>query len=301
MSWPVTITVRARDAQQTGRPAICADRSVATSWSLPHNTGTESFVIDGTRVTRHRRGGGNTALFPSADGKTLYGGNGLFTPDGQAIGGEPRHVAPWDRPHFVPAAHGDFVLTLTPQGGGDRRPPKAEIFLGREKKALHWMGDMPEAEVNRFGEAKDEYDRQFFLIPDAKLLVAIDAQERNRLVLHKVDLDEALAKSDAEYLYVSTRPPTVAAAGETYRYLPVVKAKKTGWKLTVESGPNGMAVGGDGAVTWAVPKDFREPEVTVILKFVAGARKCSRRSGSRFVSRSERRPRRPPCRGRGRP
>jgi hypothetical protein len=255
---------------------VSADGGVVTGWGTQHNPGTECWTIDGGRATRHWQHGiaNGAPLFPSADGRTLYGAGGPYTPTGQPIGGGGReHFAPWDRPGFVPAAHGDFVLVLAPQRRlGDDRPPKGEIFLGQEKKALHWLGDMPEAGTPRFGEARDEFDRQFFLIPDAKLLVAIDARNRSQLVLHKVDLDEALAKTDSEYLYVATQPPTVAVPGETYRYQPVVKAKKAGWKATVVSGPQGMTVGGDGTVTWAVPKTFAESQVTVILKFASGTK-----------------------------
>jgi hypothetical protein len=263
-------------ADQSVAVRVSADGRVVTGWGVQHHLGTECLVIDGGRATRHGRNAiaSRVPLFPSADGRTLYGAGGPYTPTGQPIGGGGReHFAPWDRPGYVPAAHGDFVLVLTPQQrlGGDR-PPKAEIFLGQEKKALHWMGDMPEAVTPRPGETREEYDRQIFLIPDAQLLVAIDGQNRCRLVLHKVDLDEALAKTDAEYLYVATRPPTVAVPGETYRYQPVVKAKKAAWRATVESGPKGMTAGSDGVVTWAVPKDFAEPQVTVILKFASGTK-----------------------------
>ena len=251
---------------------VSADGSVATAWGV-RGSGGEIHAIDGRKVTRRFHHDRYGSLMPSADGRTLYGPGGVFTPDGQPIGtDDPRRLAPWDRPSYVPSVHGDFVLALTPQRSGGDRPPKAEIFLGREKKALHWMGDMQEAEAPRIGEPKEDYDRQFFLIPDAKLLVVIDGRDRSRLLLHRLDLDEALAKWDAEYLYVATRPPTAAVVGETYRYAPVVKAKTPGWTASLESGPPGMTVGRDGAVSWAVPKDFSEPAVTVILKFAGGTK-----------------------------
>jgi hypothetical protein len=64
---------------------------------------------------------------------------------------------------------------------------------------------------------------------------------------------------------VAGRPPAEAAAGSAFRYAPVVRSKKGGARVKLESGPDGMRLGADGAVAWAVPADAAGTEADVIL------------------------------------
>jgi hypothetical protein len=110
-------------------------------------------------------------------------------------------------------------------------------------------------------------DRRIFPVPDAGVVVAIDSRAKDRLAIYKANMNAALEKAEYDYFYVASRPPSVAVRGAVYKYVPAVRSNKKSWRVTVESGPKGMTAGNDGSITWAVPTDFRDATVVVILKF----------------------------------
>src|SRR5439155_14035471 len=111
---------------------------------------------------------------------------------------------------------------------------------------------------------KMHHDKRIHLVPDARLLVTIPSSN-DKLILRRFDLDDLLAKSEVDYLLVTSQPPTTAVRGATYTYKLAVKSKKGGVKQKLESGPKGMTLSERGQLTWAVPKDWAEQEVDVIL------------------------------------
>jgi hypothetical protein len=88
---------------------------------------------------------------------------------------------------------------------------------------------------------------------------------KDKLVLHRVDVDALLQKSDVDYLFVTSAAPATFVPGQTLTYAPAVKSKKGGVKVKLESGPAGMAVSPKNELTWKVPEDFAEAETTVTL------------------------------------
>jgi hypothetical protein len=106
--------------------------------------------------------------------------------------------------------------------------------------------------------------RHLFLIPDAKLLVAT-SQTNDKLILHRFDLDAILAKSDVDYLFVSSRAPATAVRGEAFRYPIEVKSRKGGVKFNLDAAPKGLTLDAKGVITWNVPKDFDGDSASVIL------------------------------------
>jgi hypothetical protein len=60
-------------------------------------------------------------------------------------------------------------------------------------------------------------DKCIHLLPDAKLVVYIPPA-KDWLVLHRFDLNEMLAKSNLDYLIVTSQPPPSVKRGETYTY-----------------------------------------------------------------------------------
>src|SRR5262249_24442356 len=107
-------------------------------------------------------------------------------------------------------------------------------------------------------------DKRIFLIPDAHLLVVIP-QTNNQLHLHRLNIDDALAKSTIDYLFVASQPPASVRRGGEWTYQMAVKSKKGGLKYRVASGPKGMEVSPDGFVKWKAPADSTETVVDVIL------------------------------------
>jgi len=74
------------------------------------------------------------------------------------------------------------------------------------------------------------------------------APTKDKLYLHKIDVDALLGKAPHDYLLVLSRPTDEVYRGRTFRYAPVVKSKKGGVKIKLDSGPEGMQVTADGQV-----------------------------------------------------
>jgi hypothetical protein len=117
----------------------------------------------------------------------------------------------------------------------------------------------------------DGWDRNFFgpwkriyFIPRAKLVVVFP-EGNDRLELYHVDVEEALDKSDLDYLLVTSRPSAIARRGTEYTYQVTVKSKKGQVKYQIGSGPEGLQVSPEGLVKWRVPADFKGEESPVIL------------------------------------
>ncbi len=202
------------------------------------------------------------ALLPDADGRTVYAARKAITNGGKALAGAPAGLA-------VPAVHGSLVLGLDvgdPFGGGQRGPARASVYLDRESRPLVTLPALAglDPPADRFGRSTRGYDQRVFLIPDAKLLITVpDAGDK--LILHRFDLDAQLEKARIDYLFVAGRPPAEVVAGTTFRYSPTVRSKKGGARVRLESGPEGMRLGADGVVTWAVPAAAAGTEADVIL------------------------------------
>src|SRR5262249_26369185 len=140
--------------------------------------------------------------------------------------------------------------------------------------SLHVVGDerplatLPDIEmpdgITAWGREEFGYDRRVHLIPDANLLVTIPATN-DRLVLHKLNMQAILAKSDLDYLFVTSQPPNSVQRGFTYKYPLVVKSKKGGLKYRLDDAPKGATISAEGLLTWTVPNTHTKPEVDVIV------------------------------------
>jgi hypothetical protein len=154
-----------------------------------------------------------------------------------------------------------------PLAGAGVRPGKVtvKVHLGGDARPLLTLNDleMPD-NWNQWARERFGYDRRVMFIPDAKVLITIPTTA-DRLVLHKLDVDKALEKSEVDYLFVTSSPPTEVRKGATYTYPLAVKSRKGGVKYSLASGPTGMTVSKEGVVKWTAPKDFAEAEVNVII------------------------------------
>jgi hypothetical protein len=107
-------------------------------------------------------------------------------------------------------------------------------------------------------------DKRVHLIPDAKLLVVLP-ETNDRLIVRRVDPEEALEKSEFDYLLVTSTPVNVVTRGSLYSYQITVKSRKGGVKYKLDSGPAGMKLSPDGRLTWTVPGDWSTKENDVII------------------------------------
>jgi hypothetical protein len=210
-------------------------------------------------------GFGGSVLAPGPDGRFVYTASGVFTRELRPLFGKPKGGT-LDRP-FIPAVHGHYFMRLEPRAwdklGGD-----LSFFLEGQERPLARLDGVEgvAGEYISYGQLRDKltHDHRVFFIPDAKLVVTIPTSS-DRLILYRFDIEEAMEKSGIDYLVVTSRPPATAVRGAAFVYPLAVKAKKGGVKYALDSGPEGMKVTPDGRLTWAVPADFAEAQVDVIL------------------------------------
>ena len=81
----------------------------------------------------------------------------------------------------------------------------------------------------------------------------------------KVDIDQILEDSDVDYLYVTSQPPLTVAAGKPFEYQLLVRSKQGGVKMTLDAGPTGMKLQGNGKLVWKVPRGKRLQTESIII------------------------------------
>jgi hypothetical protein len=208
------------------------------------------------------------AILPGPDG-TLFTAGGLFTPELKPIG-EKRGYQYWYHAP-IPAAHGRMYITVAPEDDttlpGRRGPQKVSLKMIGENKPLLDLSDfagldVPKNHNQTVARGLQLYDR-VFLVPDAKALAILHGTH-DKITIHKLDVESALDKAGIDFLFVTSRPGG-AVCGKVYSYKPEVKSRKGGVKVKLDAGPDGMKVAADGTVTWSVPENFADTEVSVIL------------------------------------
>lgn len=227
-------------------------------------TGVYCLVYGGSKAKinyEHDTVGG---IYPSQDGLRLYTGDGTRSLEGRPTDDEPARL-------HVPAVHGNFTLTFT--GGNDREEDRAvAIHIEDEERPLV---SLPEVKLpGSSSRARDgglRTDQRAIFIPDANLLVTVP-DSRDRLLLHTVDIDQALAESGIDYLFVSSRPPLMFEAGERYVYQMTTKSKAGSVEYALEAGPQGMKISPSGLLTWQVPSTtaFERGSVIVLVSDGSG-------------------------------
>jgi hypothetical protein len=241
-----------------------ANGKVFSTWNAhPSPQQIQSMVLDGGKVQVYNHSGVIGHATPSADGRFLYTARGLYTYQAKIVGKENHQ-----NPYLLPAVHGHYYLALNLN-----RLPGAPKD-GKSGLTLHLPGstqplssldgvELPEG-VNPWDREKFQTDRRIHLIPDAKLLITIPASN-DKLILHRLDVEKELEKSEQDYLFILSGPAESVRKANAYRYQLVVKSRKGGVSYKLESGPKGMEITPDGMVRWDVPADFKETETTVVL------------------------------------
>ncbi len=229
-------------------------------------SGLSTLVLGTTDVKTHSEHTTVGAILPGPDG-TLFTGGGLFTPELKPIGDKGRyqywHHAP------IPAAHGKMYLSIPPEDGiGARKTtPKVLLKMLGENKPLVDLSalaglDVPKDHNQTAAKGLQLHDR-VFLVPDAKVMAVLHATA-DKVTIHALDVEALLDKAGIDYLFVVSRPPG-AVCGATFSYKPEVKSRKGGVKVKLDAGPDGMKVEANATVTWAVPANFPDTSVSVIL------------------------------------
>ena len=208
---------------------------------------------------------------PGPLGDLVFTGGGVFTAEAKPFHG--------DRPdgnNYIPAVKGPYYLQL-PGYNRPVRPPGSEspsgpldkaitLWLRGDSRPLVTLANLDVPVVNRQQGLIDDftYEKRFVFLPDDKLLITLPASN-DQIVINRLNVDEELEKSGVDYLLVTSSAPPIAKSGSTYNYRLVVKSKRGGVKYRLDSAPSGMTIGSDGAIVWQVPRQYAEPDNSVIV------------------------------------
>src|SRR5580704_15457617 len=98
---------------------------------------------------------------------------------------------------------------------GERRPllslSGVEITVGNDRVMTHDFTD----------------DKRVHFFSAAQLLVTIP-EKKDRLILHRFDIEAALKKADVDFLLVTSQPAPLVKKGTTWSYRPEAKSKNGG-------------------------------------------------------------------------
>lgn len=247
-----------RDPKNPPYVRISADgRVLATYW--------ETLVVGPTGATRNQsRGGGYGPMQPGPDGN-LFTYSGIYTPEFKSV--EFRSRLPWSYT-LIPGAHGPMYLSIRTDANlpVNQKPlPRLFLQLAGDARPLAELslGDRLELPDNFADPRLLHPFERLFLVPEARALVALN-KPATAVRVWRADLDDLLARTDADFLVVTSRPPR-AVPGTAFTYKPTVKAKRDRLTFALEAAPKGMTVADDGTITWGVPKDWTGPATATLV------------------------------------
>lgn len=192
-------------------------------------------------------------------GTPLLAGNGslVFTGD--------KKIVRRDLASEVTNIEGKPVPALDPNYSVALREYKGEasltVFANSDPKRLFEIRDVPELNT----KSRLSLEKRIMLIPAAEVLVTV-GEGSEHLVLRPFDLAKSLEEANVDYLFVESSPKTSVAKGEQYKYQVVVRSRAGGVKLSLESGPENMALSESGELSWSVPRTFKNDAVSVIIQ-----------------------------------
>jgi hypothetical protein len=222
-------------------------------------------------------------LAPGPDGRTVFtGSSGRLDLDGNPLDapGAPRPVTPIatipcsDPAYFLSVSGlNQFVTGYEDPAYPTRPPPPSPITAsvhaadGSPLLTVHGFDEMTFKGVDRviWGKTDLTIDKRFHLVPAAQLLITIPP-ENDRLVLRRLDLDQAMNRSGADYLLVVSKPTVAATAGRKLEHQVVARSKKGGVKFSLSDGPEGMSVASDGKLTWMVPEKLKGEDAVAVVR-----------------------------------
>jgi hypothetical protein len=207
-------------------------------------------------------------LVPGPDGEFIYTGISVLDRNLKSLSWAPAPA------YNMPVSNGPFFLSIPikikgPPKFGIYPPPKAkgpfpvQLQQVGQRQPMLTLLNLPDAELDLRDNERLSLCKRMHLILAADLFVYLPSGN-DRLILHRLDLDEALWKAAVPLVLVTSQPPH-ARRGQPYQYQVKAKTAKGGLKYQLKSGPDGMQVSANGLLTWQVPADYSKSSAGVIL------------------------------------
>jgi serine protease Do len=247
-----------------------ADGNTFGLWCTSHSpSGLESLILVGKKITPYYEHNSVGHVIPSADGKYILTGNGIYTSQLKKRGTDKLNI--FSIPSAAPNWHLGVNLPLYGGGRDSKQKRRVDIYVMGQETPLLGI-DAPEmagGENDAWARNDFTQDKRYWFIPSAELLITIP-NTNDRVVLRRINILEQLDKQGVDFLFVVSSPPVSAGKGRRYEYQLEVKAKRAISKYTVD-GPAGMTISQTGRISWSVPAGAeKENAVVVTIKDATG-------------------------------
>jgi len=245
---PLSVKGNQRGFGPSANVRISANGNVMGIWASGVSpSGLQTLVKVGDNWEGHYEHDSVGYIVPAPDGRHIYTARGIFTNELRRVG-QARGAAEL----AIPALHGPYYVSVS--GVDVARSETGEsvhLKMTGDNRPLVKISNLDPVfnEDDRWSRQQLTLDKRLILIPDATLIVQL-ASTNDKLIAVRLDIDEALEKSDFDYLIVSSRPPLQLKAGDVLQYQIDVKSKAGGVRYSLDSAPPGMALSDTGLLTW---------------------------------------------------
>lgn len=246
------------------RPSM--DGSVFGVWATSHSpSGIEAIVLKGNRARAYYEHDSSAFVVPNHDGARLYTTQGvLYSLQLDSMPQNRTRSLP-----KLPSTLPEYDLSLTSDAlqfarTSNESTTTISIHTQGDTEPLVSLSDVPLPVYSIARDSDMSVDRQIWFAPQAKMLV-VARQGTDVLYVRRVDIEELMEKSDIDFLYVNSRPPTSIKVGEKLKYQIETRSKRGGVTYSLESGPKGMDVSDSGLVTWTAPRTLKGAVESIIL------------------------------------
>jgi hypothetical protein len=223
------------------------------------------------------------AVFTALAGRLDLDGKPIAAVGGPAPKGAPEITVPSSDPAYYLSigALADTATGYVDASFAQRRAPagavKASIHAadGSRLLTVHGLDEMAfeikYEDQARWLSSPLSLDKRFHFVPHAQLLMTIPV-ENDRLVLRRLNLNEALDRAGGSYLFVVSSPCVAVTAGQKLEYRVEARSGIGGITCALARGPAGLNVAPDGAVEWLVPPKLAGEDLTaaITVKDAAG-------------------------------
>jgi hypothetical protein len=201
---------------------------------------------------------GNSTKQPTADGRYILAGNGVYTRDLKPVGEVQQRQNSRFRNLQVAGTSGPFYLELpmveerSRRSSRDETPQDAKLMMVGESIALSTIPSLEPVTFsyrNRNNDDSLANDKQVFFIPDANLVIQV-SPNFDSLNCIGFDVELALNEADFEFLVVTSRPNENLKVNEAFQYQIEARASSDKFSYKLESAPQGMSISDKGLVSW---------------------------------------------------
>ena len=247
----------------------------SNGWPLSFDT----LALHGTSLVAISERGPFAHVVPGPDDRIIYtGAGGRLDVEGKPAGGAlSQTTAPGEL--MVPSSDPSYFLSVGglaavfPRGSGQTSIPGAEHVAasvhatadGARLLTVHGLDEMVGHDRHDLFSSTDfTSDKRFHLVPQAGLLITIP-NSNDRLVLRRLNLDQALGQASGDYLAVAALRSLNASPGQKLETVVVARSKNGGITCSLADGPEGMTVTPAGEITWLVPKEQKTSTVKAVV------------------------------------